>query len=90
MSLNEVRVFCSVQVVAGAVIPPGDGGLREGGHTDTVGAQPPVLRAGEEMQPGGDRVPFAGHRVHDKHADDRAQRLAGVPGGRRGRRLSGA
>lgn len=60
-----------LQVVAGTAVPPGDGGLREGGHTDTVGAQPPLLRAGEEMQSSGNRVPIAGHRVHDKHADDR-------------------
>lgn len=68
-----------IQVVAGAFIPPSNGGLREGGHIDTIGTQPTLLRASEKMQLSGNRVPVTGHRVHDKHADDRAQRLAGVP-----------
>jgi len=38
-----------VQVVARTIIPPGDGRLREGGHIDTVGAQPPLLCASEKM-----------------------------------------
>lgn len=66
------NAYDMLQVVAGSVVPPGDGGLRQGGHTDTVGAQPAVLRAGEEVQPGWNRVPVAGHRVHNKHADHRA------------------
>jgi len=38
-----------LQVVARTIIPPGDGRLREGGHIDTVGAQPPLLCSGEKM-----------------------------------------
>lgn len=60
------------QVVAGSSVSPSHGGLCESGHTDTVGAQPPVLRAGEKMQSGWNRVPIVGHCVHNKHADHRA------------------
>jgi len=36
-------------VVAGFVIPPGDGGLRESGHIDTFGPQSSLLRAGKKV-----------------------------------------
>lgn len=68
---HEPRVYWFIQVVAGSIVPPGHGGLRKGGHIDTVGAQPTLLRPGEKMQFGWNRVSVAGHRVHHKHADHR-------------------
>lgn len=76
-------------MVTGSTVSSGYGGLREGGHIDTFGAQPSLLCAGKKMQSGRNRVSVTSHCVHDKYADDRPKRLTGVPGGRRRRRLSG-
>lgn len=79
-------IILGIQVVARTAVPPGDGGLRQGGHPAAPGNEHPALPAGQQVLPGGNGLPAAGHRLHGQHAHHRAQRLACLSRRRAGRR----
>lgn len=57
-------------------LSPGHGRLCQGCHPDAAGHLHPALPAGEQVLPGGDRLPAARHGLDRQLADHSTQRFA--------------